>query len=106
MNAVNVLGKTVDDQTRCEHYASELDIVAIRFACCGDYYPCHLCHAECADHPATRWPREQHSRRAVLCGVCRTELSIAEYFSVDSCPECGGAFNPGCRLHLHHYFED
>ena len=47
-----VFGPTVDDHTRCVHYATELDIIAIRFACCDRYYPCHLCHSETADHPA------------------------------------------------------
>lgn len=47
-----MLGRTVDDQTRFLHYRSERDVVAIRFACCGEYYPCHRCHAECAGHPA------------------------------------------------------
>ena len=40
--AVTVLGATVDDQTRCVHYAGPLDIVAIRFHCCGEFYPCLL----------------------------------------------------------------
>jgi hypothetical protein len=34
-----VFGKTVDEHTRCVHYATELDIIAIRFACCDRYYP-------------------------------------------------------------------
>src|SRR5699024_12368499 len=29
--AVRVLGPTVDDQTRCVHYAGPLDVIAIRF---------------------------------------------------------------------------
>ena len=43
---------------------------------------------------------------AVLCGVCRTELSVASYLDrADTCPACGAAFNPGCRNHHHLYFE-
>ena len=41
-----IKGKPVDKQTRCEHYQSELDIIAIKFKCCNDYYPCFSCHAE------------------------------------------------------------
>lgn len=100
-----VLGPVVDDETRCVHYRTELDVIAIRFACCGEYYPCHLCHAESAGHPAEQWPVAERDRHAVLCGVCRGELSIAEYLSVDSCPACDAVFNPGCRLHTHYYFE-
>ena len=49
MSDVRVFGKTVDEHTRCEHYATELDIIAIRFACCDRYYPCHHCHSEWAE---------------------------------------------------------
>lgn len=28
-----VHGPTVDDQTRCVHYQTDLDVIAIRFAC-------------------------------------------------------------------------
>jgi uncharacterized CHY-type Zn-finger protein len=100
-----VLGPVVDDETRCIHYRSALDVVAIRFACCGEYYPCHLCHQEAADHPARPWPLAERDREAVLCGVCGGELTIAEYLGVEACPRCGAAFNPGCHLHTHLYFE-
>ena len=81
-----VLGPTVDDKTRCVHYRTELDIIAIRFACCGDYYPCHLCHEETADHPSFPWPAGSDGELAVLCGECRVELTIAEYRGAASCP--------------------
>ncbi|MFJ3393563.1 CHY zinc finger protein [Leifsonia aquatica] len=100
-----MLGPTVDDQTRCIHYRTELDVIAIRFACCGEYYPCHLCHAEAADHPAQAWPEGSGAERAVLCGVCGIELTIDAYLGVEGCPTCGAAFNPGCKLHRHLYFD-
>ena len=100
-----VLGPVVDDETRCIHYHSALDVVAIRFACCGEYYPCHQCHAETAGHPAQVWPLSRRDQEAVLCGVCGGELTIAEYLTTDSCTRCGAAFNPGCHLHTHLYFE-
>ena len=62
-------GAVVDDQTRCVHYASELDVVAIRFRCCDTYYPCHACHAEAVDHPAERWPADE---------LAATALAMAE----------------------------
>ena len=105
MTGVRVLGPVVDDETRCVHYRTEVDIIAIRFACCGEYYPCHRCHEESADHPATQWPLGERGERAVLCGVCRTELTIDEYLATDACPRCGSAFNERCRLHTHLYFE-
>ena len=100
-----VLGPVVDDMTRCVHYRTEVDIVAIRFACCGEYYPCHLCHEEAADHAPVQWPIADRGRAAVLCGACGAELSIAAYLDTTSCPECGAHFNERCRLHTHLYFE-
>ncbi|WP_127795114.1 CHY zinc finger protein [Agromyces sp. LHK192] len=100
-----VLGPTVDDQTRCIHYRTPLDVVAIRFACCGEYYPCHACHAETAGHEARQWPRARRGERAILCGVCGCELTIDEYLATDACTRCGAPFNPGCALHADRYFE-
>jgi uncharacterized CHY-type Zn-finger protein len=100
-----VLGSVVDDQTRCIHYATPLDIIAIRFACCGEFYPCHLCHAETADHLAEQWPITARDTRAVLCGVCGRVLAIDEYLDADGCPACHSTFNPGCKLHTPFYFE-
>ncbi|SDL71154.1 CHY zinc finger protein [Microbacterium azadirachtae] len=103
---VEVKGRPVDGQTRCVHYRTELDVVAIRFSCCGEYYPCHLCHAETADHPARPWPlAEQRGAKAVLCGVCGHELEIREYLGVTACPRCAAGFNPRCALHADLYFE-
>lgn len=99
-----VLGAAVDDQTRCAHYRGETDIVAMRFKCCGHYYPCFACHEEAAGHPAERWDASDIDRPAVLCGACRTELRIADYLGTSECPACAARFNPGCRLHHHLYF--
>jgi len=101
-----VFGVDLDPQTRCAHWRSPLDIVAIKMRCCGAYYACHDCHAALADHPAAVWPRSEHDEQAVLCGACGSELTVAQYLAcVDRCPACGAAFNPGCRLHRHLYFE-
>ncbi|MFJ3957110.1 CHY zinc finger protein [Arthrobacter sp. NPDC090010] len=100
-----VLGPTVDDQTRCIHYRTPVDVVAIKFACCGEYYPCHLCHEETASHPAQTWPRDARDEHAILCGVCKHELTIEAYLSADTCPSCGALFNERCRLHTHLYFD-
>lgn len=98
-------GPTVDEQTRCVHYRTELDIVAIKFACCGRYYPCFECHAETESHEASVWPLAAQGGLGILCGVCRTELAIDVYRAADACPACGAAFNPRCRLHADRYFE-
>ena len=101
-----VYGKPLDAHTRCVHYHSETDIIAIRFACCGRYYPCFECHEAEADHPATVWPQADWNKKAVLCGVCQSELTIWEYLhSRHTCPNCHAAFNPGCKNHYHLYFD-
>ena len=102
---VEIKGLPVDAQTRCVHYRTELDVVAIRFACCGEYYPCHLCHEATAGHPSRPWPVAEHDAEAVLCGVCREELAIHEYLGATACPRCAAPFNPRCALHADLYFD-
>jgi uncharacterized CHY-type Zn-finger protein len=100
-----VRGIGVDAQTRCVHYGSPLDVVAIKMKCCGTYFACKECHAALVDHSLEPWPREEWEQSAVLCGACGSELTIAGYMgSSDRCPACGAAFNPGCREHRGYYF--
>ncbi|KAK8016823.1 hypothetical protein PG993_015012 [Apiospora rasikravindrae] len=75
-----VHGLSVSALTQCSHWHSERDIIAIRHKCCGDYYACISCHEALAKHPPQVWPKaEQATTRAVLCGKCRHELTIAEH---------------------------
>lgn len=105
-DGTRVAGVDVDARTRCEHYSGPTDVVGIKFDCCGTYYACYRCHEAKADHPPSVWKRTDFDERAVLCGVCGTELTIRRYLDCDSaCPECDAAFNPGCRNHRHRYFE-
>ena len=100
-----VRGVGMDSQTRCVHYNSELDVVAIRMCCCREYFACKDCHLELADHAIEVWPRDQWEERAVRCGACRGELTISEYMkSGNECPGCHSGFNPGCRTHYYFYF--
>jgi uncharacterized CHY-type Zn-finger protein len=101
-----VNGVGVDAQTRCVHYSSAVDVIAIRMKCCGDFYACKDCHAALAHHAIEPWPRSEWDRLAVLCGVCGTQLRIEEYLGcANKCPYCAASFNPGCSLHSHFYFE-
>ena len=102
----NILGVGVDEQTRCAHWKTDLDIIAIKFKCCGEWFPCFDCHAAVADHKPQTWPVSDCDVKAILCGACGYQLSITEYFGCDSlCPKCGSSFNPGCSNHSHLYFE-
>ena len=105
-DGVSVVGLDVDAQTRCAHYHSPLDVVALKFRCCGVWHPCIECHRAIADHEPQVWPLAERSALAVLCGVCGLPMSIAAYLeSGNSCPRCRAAFNPGCAAHYHLYFE-
>ena len=100
-------GVAIDAQTRCSHYNSELDVIAIKFKCCGRWFPCFECHQECAEHTVETWGANEWNEAAILCGVCGNQQSITEYISGDSvCPECKVNFNPGCAKHHHLYFGD
>ena len=100
-----VEGVLLDPQTRCAHWRSPLDIIAIKMRCCGTYYACRQCHDELAGHAAAVWPMAAWDARAILCGACDGELSVRQYMACENtCPACGANFNPGCRTHYHLYF--
>ena len=105
ISTIKVYGATVDSETRCKHYHSTLDVVAIKFKCCGRYYPCYKCHMEAEDHSIQRWQANELDNLAILCGVCKTELPINEYIGATKCPNCGADFNPGCKNHFDIYFD-
>lgn len=101
-----VHGSELDPETRCAHYRSALDVIAIKMRCCGEYYACRECHDGLADHPAEVWPAKDWNEAAILCGACGVELTVSGYMACDNaCPACRARFNPGCRTHYHLYFE-
>ncbi|AXI00002.1 hypothetical protein DV702_09870 [Sporosarcina sp. PTS2304] len=101
-----ISGSLLDDETRCVHYNGENDRVAIKFYCCKTYYPCYACHEEGDCQLYAVWPVEQFDEKAILCGSCRHELTINEYFQCGYvCPSCESSFNPNCALHKYLYFE-
>jgi uncharacterized CHY-type Zn-finger protein len=106
MKATTVKGKLFDNQTRCLHYHSDLDIIAIKFKCCNTYYPCYQCHEEEANHAPMVWQKDELETVAILCGVCQTEMTIDAYLDSNAaCPHCRSDFNPKCANHYHLYFE-
>ncbi|MFL6375514.1 MAG: CHY zinc finger protein [Pyrinomonadaceae bacterium] len=105
-NDALVHGIDVDAETRCAHWDSPLDIVAIKFKCCDKWYACYECHREIATHDSIVWPRDKFEERATLCGACKSRLTIGEYLaSYSRCPSCGAGFNPGCANHYDLYFD-
>ncbi|HEY1682849.1 MAG TPA: CHY zinc finger protein [Candidatus Tumulicola sp.] len=100
-----VRGVSVDAQTRCAHYNSPVDVIAIKMKCCGEYFACKECHDTLAGHPLKPWPREERGERAILCGACQSELTIAGYLdSSTRCAVCSASFNPHCSEHHDYYF--
>ncbi|QHS74511.1 Hot13p [Saccharomyces paradoxus] len=105
-----IYGKTVDDQSRCVHWHLPKDVIAIKFKCCDRYYACFECHQELNSHPIERYDlRDDANKYLIICGVCRHEMTFAEYHDNNSnliCPSCASPFNPGCKLHYHLYFRN
>lgn len=101
-----VHGLSVTPRTQCKHWDSERDIIAIQHKCCRQYYACIACHEALAGHEAEVWPKsEQSDTKAVLCGNCRHEMTIAAYLACrNACPACAAEFNPGCAKHYDLYF--
>ncbi|MCH8317144.1 MAG: hypothetical protein IIA88_01385 [Bacteroidetes bacterium] len=98
--------KEAYSDTRCKHYNSESDIIAIKFRCCSTWYPCYLCHQEMADHAIQVWKKDEFDAKAILCGRCGNELTIHQYLSSNNkCVFCNVSFNPKCSRHHHLYFE-
>ena len=106
-----IKGKAVDDNTRCIHWHSSLDVIALKLKCCGQYHCCISCHDELAFHAVQRYNiDEEPDRKVIVCGCCKHEMSFQEYKSCDrdstfACAQCKAPFNPGCKLHYHLYFD-
>ena len=106
LSAITVHGNAVNERTQCAHYHSGRDIIAIQHKCCDTFYACIKCHDEAADHAPAVWPKSEVSAEAILCGNCKSTLSITRYLGCNNtCPVCQAAFNPGCTNHYHLYFE-
>ncbi|MCP8616220.1 CHY zinc finger protein [Salirhabdus salicampi] len=107
IKGVTVKGNLIDYETRCIHYHSPLDVIAIKFKCCEVYYPCYKCHNENTDHAIQVWEVHEFQEKAILCGMCGLEMTIHDYLQHgEKCQRCRTAFNPGCRLHRHIYFQE
>lgn len=100
-----VYGNNIDPETRCLHYSTVLDRIALKFKCCRTYYSCYKCHERIADHAPEVFQKEDKDCKVILCGSCGFEMTLLEYLECNSkCPKCYVSFNPGCKKHLFHYF--
>ncbi|ELU77989.1 CHY zinc finger [Streptococcus pneumoniae PNI0076] len=53
---IEAQGFLVDKQTRCIHYHSKLDIIALQCYDCKKYYACYRCHDSLENHPFEPYP--------------------------------------------------
>jgi uncharacterized CHY-type Zn-finger protein len=101
-----IYGKLIDENTRCIHYNSLQDIIAIKLKCCNKYYACIHCHNELEEHEPIVWEKDEFENTAIICGFCAAEITIKNYFECDNvCPACKSLFNPKCSNHYHFYFK-
>ena len=77
-------GLLVDDQSRCQHYHSPLDIVALKCFECQKYYACYQCHDRLEAHIYRAYPCQLKQDKVLICGVCRHEMTIEEYQDVEA----------------------
>ncbi|SCV02318.1 LANO_0F16710g1_1 [Lachancea nothofagi CBS 11611] len=105
-------GLLIDNQTRCVHWNSELDIVCFKFKCCQKFYSCHSCHDSLETHTTKRYSLTKDQKEpVVLCGACRNIMTFDQYQSKLACgshlqcPSCRAPFNPNCKLHYSIYFD-
>ena len=101
---VQAQGLLVDDESRCVHYHSEKDIVALQCYECKKYYACYQCHDTLESHVFSPYPLILKEARPILCGSCKTLLSYEEYTEKGTCPFCNAQFNPACQKHHSIYF--
>ncbi|HGL8834083.1 TPA: CHY zinc finger protein [Streptococcus agalactiae] len=80
-------GIGLDSSSRCYHYHTKLDIVALKCAVCQKYYACYKCHDALEEHCFAATKSDEMF--PVLCG---------------SCPYCRMLFNPNCQRHDSIYF--
>lgn len=103
VKVMEIRGINIDEHGRCLHYRSARDIVTNRCVTCRQYWACHACHSELADHPFGRMPLDDPE--AVLCGACGHTMDCPTYSRATACPSCRRPFNPGCAAHAPLYFE-
>lgn len=96
-----IYGQQLEAAGRCQHYHSDLDVVALWCKQCQKFWACYQCHDTLCDHEFVPLPKAQ---APVLCGACRRVMTYTQY-QRGKCPNCGYPFNPRCELHTAHYFQ-
>lgn len=77
-----IYGFLVDNESRCQHYHTELDIVALKCFECLNYYACYQCHDSLEEHSFRAYPCQLKQDKVLICGVCQHEMTIEEYYDI------------------------
>ncbi|CCC71641.1 hypothetical protein NCAS_0H03310 [Naumovozyma castellii] len=106
-------GDLIDNESRCTHWHSNLDIISLKFKCCpGIYWACYQCHQEQTTHPLQKFDLIlDKDVPVIICGHCYQQMTFDQYQHFNaknqlSCSHCNALFNPGCQLHYHLYFDN
>ncbi|AET38894.1 Hot13p Ecym_3408 [Eremothecium cymbalariae DBVPG len=124
LKEVTIKGRLIDAESRCVHWNSRLDIIALKLKCCESFYACYSCHQELThkDHATHKYNiNKSPMEHVILCGVCKNTMTFQKYTSRSfgeadqegistqnqpfCCPFCNSPFNPGCKLHYDLYFD-
>lgn len=100
---MKIYGIKIDQQSRCIHYHTKNDIVALMCRQCQKFYACYKCHDELNNH--TFRPVYANQVHNILCGNCRSLLKYNQY-KLNYCPYCQHSFNPKCIIHHSIYFKN
>ncbi|WP_105956605.1 CHY zinc finger protein [Apilactobacillus quenuiae] len=100
---MKIYGIKVDSQSRCIHYHTKNDIVALMCQQCHKFYACYKCHDELNNHKFK--PVKINQAKNILCGNCQTLLTYTQY-KLNYCPYCQHRFNPKCIIHQSIYFKN
>lgn len=98
---IKIYGQLIDEQGRCVHYHSQLDIIANQCNSCHKFYACFNCHNELENHDFS--PVSLKSEQTVLCGNCQQTFTYQTYSNLSECSSCQAKFNPSCSLHAEIY---
>ena len=73
-------GLSEHSETRCSHWHSPRDVLALAAPCCGgDFFACAQCHDEVTGHVLQPWPSDTPlATHALLCG--KEDVKVIPYF--------------------------
>ncbi|SQA00231.1 zinc finger protein [Staphylococcus aureus] len=100
-----VYGSLIDTETRCRIILPKKILLQLNLNVVINTIHAISAIMSLKKHAIKRWSEPSFNEKAILCGVCKHELTINEYMMVERCPNCQSRFNNRCKYHYHIYFE-